>query len=249
MKKLESSWLACRPIAHRGLHDENFPENSLPAFLAAIENNYPIELDVQLSYDDVIVVFHDYNTKRMTGVSRRVSDIKSSELTTFKLEKTDYCIPTFEQVLRVVNGRVPLLIEIKNEGKAGCLEEKLCRRMKRYNGEFAIQSFNPFSIISVKRQCPEFITGQLSKSFRNKLKNYMHFISRPDFIAYRIDDMPSKLIKVAKSRGQVICCWTVASEEEQCKAIKYCSNYIFEHLSPKRKYKMRNLYKKKLDNR
>ena len=238
MKK--TSWLASRPIAHRGLHDEKYPENSIPAFIVAAELNYPIELDVQLSSDGVIVVFHDCNILRMTGVDRKLEDISSSELSSMRLNKTKYCIPTFEQVLQAIDCRVPLLIEIKNERKAGCLEEMLCLRLNNYRGEFAIESFNPSSLCAIKKLCPEFITGQLSKSFEDMmvikkliLKNcWLNFLTKPSFIAYRLNDIPTKVIIRAKSRGLIICCWTVKTEDDRRKAVLYCDNYIFENIRP-----------------
>ncbi|MGI6728300.1 MAG: glycerophosphodiester phosphodiesterase family protein [Anaerovoracaceae bacterium] len=240
MSHLETSWLTCRPIAHRGLHDEKYPENSIPAFKAAIEFNYPIELDVQISADDVIIVFHDFNTYRMTGINRNIKNINSTELSSFILSETEYSIPTFEQVLQIVNGKVPLLIDIKGVGKPGRLEKILCSRLKRYKGEFAIQSFNPFSIWAVKRMCPNFITGQVYKSLNGErlikkllFKNCrLNFLSKPNFIAYRLNDNPTKLIKTAKSKGLIVCCWTIKTKEDQVKALRYCDNYIFEVIRP-----------------
>ena len=232
-------WLAHRPIAHRGLHDEKYPENSIPAFVEAVRYNYPIELDVQLSSDGEIVVFHDYNTFRMTGVAYNIADVNYADLSLLRLNKTEYCIPRLEEVLQVVDKRVPLLIEIKNEGLPGCLEEKLCHCLENYRGEFAIQSFNPFSLRAVKNRCPNFITGQLSKSFEDKmfikktvLRNcWLNFLSRPSFISYRLADITPKIVKKAKSRGFIIC-WTVKTEKNRKKAIKYCDNYIFENIRP-----------------
>lgn len=240
MSNIKESWLATRPIAHRGLHEAGKPENSIPAFKAAVEHGYPIELDVHLCADDVIVVFHDYNIERMTGQNRMVEDVFSNELSSLMLAGTDFSIPTFEQVLEVVDGKVPLLIEIKNEGKAGKLEEILGKRLKNYKGEFAIESFNPFSILAVKKNCPGFIVGQLSKKYNDKsfFKNiiltncWLNTITKPDFIAYKIADMPNKAVEKAKSNGLLICGWTVSKEEDLEKAVRYCDNYIFENIRP-----------------
>ena len=165
MSNLMKTWLATTPIAHRGLHDMNgkIPENSIPAFQAAIEQGYPIELDIQLCADDIIVVFHEYNIERMTGQNKMMKDVYSKELPSLLLANTTYTIPTLDQVLELVAGQVPLLIEIKNEGGAGKLERILCASLKRYQGKFAIQSFNPLYILAVKKYCPNIIIGQLSK--------------------------------------------------------------------------------------
>lgn len=235
----KTSWLAHRPIAHRGLHDERYPENSIPSFIEAVRHNYPIELDVQLSSDGEIVVFHDYNAFRMTGVAYNIAHVSYAELSLLRLKNTEYCIPTLEQVLQVVDRRVPLLIEIKNEGRPGCLEELLCHRLENYRGEFAIQSFNPFALRAIKNIRPNFITGQLSKSFEDKtfikriiLRNcWLNFLSKPDFVSYRLDDITPKIVNKAKSRGLIIC-WTVKTEQDRKKAMKYCDNYIFERIRP-----------------
>jgi len=240
MSNIKKSWLATKPIAHRGLHDINKPENSIPAFKAAVEHGYPIELDVQLCADDVLVVFHDYNIERMTGQNRMMKDVFSSELSSLMLADTDFSIPTLEQVLELVDGKVPLLIEIKNEGKAGKLEEIVCKHLKGYKGEFAIESFNPFSILAVKKKCPDFIVGQLSKKFKDKsffkdviLANcWLNIITKPDFVAYRIEDIPNRVIKKAKSKGLLICGWTINNEKDLRKAVRYCDNYIFENIKP-----------------
>lgn len=240
MKRPEDSWLMNRPIAHRGLHDGSLPENSIPAFLAAADRGYPIELDVRLSSDGFAVVFHDFNTLRMTGTSLNVSDTKAADLTSLKLSGTEYRIPLLTQVLPAVGGRVPLLIEIKNEGNPGKLEEVLCSIVQNYKGEFAIQSFNPFSLTSVKKACPGFKTGLLHMSFQNiciirKLRIYTCLIKlylKLDFMAFNIDSLPSKIAERARSKKMPVLCWTVTDEKDRKKALRYCDNYIFEIIRP-----------------
>ena len=108
------SWVVERCIAHRGLHNNNFPENSLGAFENAIKNSYPIELDVHLIADGTLAVFHDDTLARVCGKDGYVKNLTKSELKNYKLLGTEYCIPTLDEVLNLVNGQVPLLIEIKN---------------------------------------------------------------------------------------------------------------------------------------
>ena len=129
------SWLVNKYIAHRGLHNEEFAENSLSAFKNAVEKDYAIELDVQMIGDGTVVVFHDETLKRVTGADGYVRNIASKDnLKKYKLNGTKDCIPTFAQVLRLVDGKVPLLIEIKNTGKVGVLEEAVLNMLKKYKG-------------------------------------------------------------------------------------------------------------------
>jgi len=240
VKRSEGSWLSNRPVAHRGLHDESLPENSIPAFLAAADRGYPIELDVRLSSDGFVVVFHDFNTLRMTGINLNVSDTKAADLTSLRLSATEYRIPLLTQVLSAVGGRVPLLIEIKNEGNPGKLEETICDIMQNYREEFAIQSFNPFSLTSVKKACPGFKTGLLHMSLQNlriikKLRIYSCLIKlylKLDFMAFNIDSLPSKSAERARLKKMPVLCWTVTNEKDRKKALRYCDNYIFETIRP-----------------
>ncbi|HIT62490.1 MAG TPA: glycerophosphodiester phosphodiesterase, partial [Candidatus Caccovivens faecavium] len=146
MEDIFKSWLVETPIAHRGLHDKVSPENSLSAFEKAVENGYAIELDVQLLADDTVVVFHDESLSRMTGNDGYIKFLNKEDLKVLKLGNSKEHIPTFEEVLKLVNGRTPLLIEIKNQFKVGKLEQKVIALLKDYKGEYAVQSFNPFSL-------------------------------------------------------------------------------------------------------
>ena len=181
---------------HRGLHSKQFPENSLPAFQLAVDHGFGIELDAQLSSDGEIMVFHDYTLKRMCGINSRISVNKCKTLCSLRLGGTEHTIPTLEQVLTLVDGRVPLLIEIKGEGK----EEALCRRLAEtldmYPGAFAIQSFNPQVLRWFKKYRPRFARGQLVTKLKEvkgrkapRLTAFMlsnmllNVLSRPDFIS------------------------------------------------------------------
>jgi glycerophosphoryl diester phosphodiesterase len=240
MSYLMESWLANIPIAHRGLHDGSKPENSMPAFRAAIKHGYPIELDIQLSADGVITVFHDYNLKRMTGRDRLMKDVSSDELSSLFLAGTKHSIPTLQQVLELVDGSVPLLIDIKSAEISARLENILCLQLKHYNGEFAILSFNPFTILKIKRHCPDFIIGQLSRKITSKSfwkdllfsDARLKSITNPDFLAYNIHDIPNKATDKAKSDGLLLLAWTIKNDIERQKAERYCDNFIFDHIRP-----------------
>ena len=144
MENIFDSWLVCQPIAHRGLHDKEIPENSLPAFENAINNGYAIELDVQMIADGTLVVFHDESLSRVTNNDGYLKFLNKSDLEILTLKGSKEKIPTFEETLKFINGRTPILIEIKNKSKVGDLEKKVIELLKDYKGEYAVESFNPY---------------------------------------------------------------------------------------------------------
>lgn len=237
-------WLRTTPIAHRGLHsgDSAVPENSLAAFQQAIEAGYAIELDVHLSADGEIVVFHDYDLQRMTGVEGKITSLPLAELQKLTLLQSDQRIPSFVDVLALIHGQVPLLIEIKNEEAVGGLEQKVIDVMKDYRGSFAVQAFNPFVMGYFKENAPDIVRGQLSGSFRNEsLAFYKKFllrnlllngISAPHFVAYEYDSMPQWMANRLKAKNLVLLAWTVNSEQRAEQAEKKFDNIIFELFRP-----------------
>ena len=169
----EACFLTKNLIAHRGLHDVNggIIENSIESFKLAIDKKYIIELDVHLTKDEKVVVFHDFNLKRMCGVNKRIEDCTYDELLKYNLLDTKYKIPLFSEVLNLINGKVSLLIETKVE-KSGRLEQIMSGMLDNYNGKFAIQSFNPFSIYWFKKHRKDYVRGILSGDFKhNKTMN------------------------------------------------------------------------------
>ena len=145
-------------IAHRGLHSDLVPENSLTAFRLAVEKCLSIELDVRLTKDCRIVVFHDNDLMRMCGIEGKVFDYTYEQLSAFKLKNSDEKIPLLSEVLKTVDGKVPLLIELKGGALFGELESRLDHMMKKYKGEFAVQSFNPFSVMWFRFHSPKVTT-------------------------------------------------------------------------------------------
>ncbi len=238
----KTSWVLQKPIAHRGLHDLNIPENSLPAFENAVKYGFAIELDIRLTGENSIVVFHDEKLSRMTKHDGYVCNLTSSDLKEIKLLKTDYGIPTFERVLETVNGKVPLLIEIKKSDNSMTLEEKLLDMLKSYSGEYAVEAFNPFSLQYFYKTAPTIMRGQLSSYFhhadidashrdKKRLKKLKYNdVSHPDFIAYKITNLPNKYVK---NTGLPVVAWTIKSELQAQKAAELCDNYIFEGFIPK----------------
>ena len=232
--------------AHRGLWDSLNPENSLAAAALAVKYGYGIELDVQLTSDGHVVVFHDYDLKRMCGVDKRLCNCTLAELKKLRLLDTQHTIPTLNELLCVVDGKVPLLIEIKGEQ----VNEKLCRALAEqldvYGGAFAIQSFNPLYLAWFKNYRPRFARGQLvtsmkiSKCSKQILwKRFMasalltNVFSRPDFISVSLSHMKSisfrLCVSVFRCRGFV---WTVRAEEKYrlCRRLGLFS--IFEKIRP-----------------
>ena len=153
------SWIKETPIAHRGLHTKDIPENSLSAFENALKNNYAIELDVQFTKDKEVVVFHDENLKRMTNDTRNIEDVNYDELKNLRLGNTNEIIPTLEEVLELVDSKVAILIEIKDCKDYIELSEKTYEILKGYEGNYAIQSFNPFILEWYKNNASEVVRG------------------------------------------------------------------------------------------
>ncbi len=237
-----NSWLVKDYIAHRGLHTKELPENSIGAIVNALEAGYPIELDVRQIADGNIVIFHDESLARMTHQDGYTKNLVTNELSSYKLAGTEFTIPTLEEVLQIVDGQVPLLIEIKNEGKVGELESKLWSILKNYNGEFAIQSFNPYTLEWFKNNAPHVWRGQLSSFFKDvNLSFFKKFalkrmllnkkVSCPNFISYDTRFLPNYYVKRYKKIP--LLAWTVNSQSEYMRVVKYCDNIIFENFEPK----------------
>ena len=167
----------CRNYAHRGLHTEDgsVPENSLPAFRAAAEAGYAVEMDVHLTADDRLVVFHDDTLERMCGVQGVIDDFTLAELRALRLGKTDCVIPTFAEALEALGGRVPLLLEVKR----GHDNRRLCaltlEALRTYTGPYCVESFDPTIVAWFRRNAPDILRGQLSQP----PKEYGTALSKP----------------------------------------------------------------------
>ncbi len=235
-------WLTSEPVAHRGLFDnKKTAENTIEAFELAIAGGHPIELDVRLTKDGKLVVFHDVSLLRTTGLDKAVADTSWDEIRPLTLLDTGQAIPTFQSVLETVNGRAPLLIEIKNESLKSGIEAGTAKALDGYGGKFAVQSFNPFSVLWFKRNRPAFRRGQLAGDFRahpemkpwlNFLlrKMYLNFFSRPHFVAYDINAGDFHFFEEMKKRlGVPLILWTADTpgKRELCQRLGV--NYIFEN--------------------
>lgn len=239
------SWIKETPIAHRGVHTKDIPENSLSAFENALKNNYAIELDVQFTKDKEVVVFHDENLKRMTNDTRNIEDVNYDELKNLRLDNTNEIIPTLEEVLELVDSKVAILIEIKDCKDYIELSEKTYEILKGYEGNYAIQSFNPFILEWYKNNASEVVRGQLSGTFTEgseslnsfekfALKNMLlNFKSKPNYIGYDLEGIPKSKLESLRKKGVPIIVWTVKNKEDMEKAYKYSDNITFENFLPK----------------
>ena len=231
-------------IAHRGLHnkEKGIPENSLAAFEYAVKNGFAIENDIHLTADGEVVVFHDSTTGRMCGVNKKISEMTLSEIKELRLLGTDKTIPTLKECLEVVDGRVPLLIEFKRDGKVKELCAAADKILKDYKGQYFIQSFYPQVLCWYKKHNKEVCRGQLSSSFKadpfyKRLAGLLlyNFISRPDFVSYEHTDgafLPRKLVT---KLGAFPVGWTFKSKEEIENGKKYFKTFIFENYIPESK--------------
>ena len=231
-----NSWLINKPIAHRGFHDKKFPENTIPSFENAIQKGYVVELDIQATEDNIIVVFHDQELDRLTGVEGTIQRCNYDFLKPLYVLKTKEHIPTLKEVLEVVNGRTPLLIEIKDYSRKR-IAPLVWEVLKNYKGEVAIQSFNPFELKSFRKIAPHIKRGQISCCFRHGERKFigksllrrMVFnknVSKPDFIVYRVEDLPNRFVD--KYRKLPLLAWTIKSQEQYENTRKLYDNLIFE---------------------
>lgn len=234
----KTEWLRSVPIAHRGLHNGERPENSLAAFAAAVEAGYAIEMDLQLSADGKVLVFHDYNLKRMTGLDRKVNQTSWAEIQTLRLAGSEHGVPLFSELLATVAGKTPLLIEVKNEGAVGPLEQAVIAELANYSGQYAVQSFNPFVVNYFYKHAPQITRGQLSSNFKGEnlaiwkkflLRNLLlNFLSRPAFIAYEFGALPEWFARRVRKKGLLLLTWTVKTPEDYGRARRLFDNIIFE---------------------
>jgi glycerophosphoryl diester phosphodiesterase len=236
-----------RNIAHRGLHteDKRIPENSLAAFSRAAEEGYGMELDVQLSKDGQVVVFHDDTLDRVCGVHARVDEKTWAELQELRLCGTEYGIPLFSEVLQTVRGRGPLIVELKNGRRNRELCEKTYALLAAYRGDVCVESFNPLIVAWFRFHAPDLQRGQLAEQpamyagegigrlggwvLGNTLLN---FAARPGFIAYRIG--PKTVgVRVAEALGALRVGWTSHSPASEIKR----DTVIFEFYRPPVRFK------------
>ena len=232
--------------AHRGLHsrDQSLPENSLAAFGAAADAGYGMELDLTITTDGEIVVFHDDMLTRACGVDKDIRDCTWEELKTYRLFGTDHRIPLFSEMLDLVDGRVPLIVELKSTKRYRELCSVAAALLDVYSGPYCIESFDPRIVRWFAVHRPEVVRGQLAGGLRSyeSTRFYQGLLMsailtniycRPHFVAYRHQDAPHKLgLKAFKGLGGQLVAWTVQSEEDEERCRRWFGTIIFEYYRP-----------------
>jgi glycerophosphoryl diester phosphodiesterase len=223
------------PFAHRGLHGAGRVENSRAAFQAAIAAGHGIELDVQLSRDGEAMVFHDYQLHRLTDEAGDVAARTAAQLAAIRLSGTDETIPTLREVLQLIGGRVPVLIEVKAPDRNVA---RLClavfRALEGYRGPLGVMSFNPevprwFAAHAPKVLRGLVVTEQGKKRLRGGLERAFAFWrSSPHFLACDIRDLPSRFAKRRRKKGVRVFTWTVRSEADRTRAARHADQIIYE---------------------
>lgn len=229
-------WLFKNSISHRGLHNSHFCENSLGAFQNALNHGFAIECDVQFTKDKELVVFHDDNSFRLTNKSFDITATTYDELQTLNLLETNDKIPLLSEVLELIQGKVPLLIEIKNNDFTSELEMQLATLLDSYQGEIAVCSFNYESIKWFGEHRPNILRG-LNFGDIEKLtfKDFVQFLyyfdrSEPNFVSLDYALLESFLVKYCGFFKIPMLCWTIDSQEKKEKALKKVQGIIVEQI-------------------
>ena len=232
--------------AHRGLHSEGVPENSIAAFKKALDNGYGIELDIHLMKDSNLAVIHDASLKRTAGADVNIEDLTAEDLSKYRLEGTDETIPLFKDVLALFNGKAPMIVELKAVNNYAELCKAACAMLEKYSGVYCLESFDPRCIIWLKKNRPELIRGQLAENFivnpKSKIPfvlklamswNLGNFLSRPDFVAYRYADRNHFSVHLCRTLWKLQgVSWTLRTKEDYDIAVKEGWIPIFENFMP-----------------
>ena len=249
MPPLPPAFLAA-PIAHRALHDRaaGRPENSAAAVRAAVAAGYGIEIDIQPSADGVPMVFHDDDLQRLTGRAGRVTGLTAAELSALPLLGGDAGVPTLAEVLALVAGRVPLLIEVKDQDGAmgpdvGPLERAVAAALSGYAGPVALMSFNPHSVAALAEAAPDIPRGITTWEWEPKdaaedgvdaaacarLREIADYDrTGASFISHHHRDLARPRVADLKAAGAAVLCWTIRNPEEEEEARKIAQNITFE---------------------
>jgi len=238
------------PIAHRAFHDvaAGRPENSRAAIKAAINAGYGIEIDLQLSADGQAIVFHDYDLSRLAGRNGAVRALDAAELTEISLLGAPETIPTLQDVLDLVEGRVPLLIEIKDQDGAmgpdvGPLEKATAIALQNYKGPVAVMSFNPHSVAAMAACAPDVPRGITTSAFRPadwpltdetcaRLREIPDFErTGACFISHQVTDLSRPRVRELRAAGVPVLTWTVTSQDQANEVAELCDNITFEQFA------------------
>lgn len=244
-KKTAEFFSAQKYFAHRGLHGDGVPENSLTAFGLACKAGYGIEFDVHITADEKLVIFHDSALSRMCGVGGNVEEKTLAELKSLTLLGTDEKIPTLEETLALIDGRAPLIVEIKGEKITDTRVCELSQKvLSSYRGKWCMESFNPFYVRWWKKHGKNVVRGQLAckmrggKGFLDHAKNFilenllLCVLSRPDFVAYDVNGRKQPSFRAARALGAYPVAWTIRTDEDRKNAEENFEAVIFEQIRP-----------------
>lgn len=240
--------------AHRGLHEKDLsvPENSMAGFKAAVEAGYGIEFDLQLTKDKKVVVHHDRSLKRVCGADVSIGDLTYKELQQYRLQNTEERVPLFSDVLALVDGRTPLIIELKPDDRnAAALARKTVVLLKKFPKlRFCVESFDPRVLIWLRRNCPEIVRGQLAENYLTARQGFKvpaafaltnllaNFLTVPNFVAYRYADRAQLSLRLCRRLwGVQEVAWTLQTPQEILDAEHDGCIVIFEHCIPPEKRK------------
>lgn len=235
------AWLKNTPVAHRGLHDSTRDENSLGAFANAISHGYAVELDVRLTKDGVPVVIHDSKLSRTFGIDDLVSKTLLTDLKKLKLPKSGEEIPTLSEAVAFIDGRVPILIDMKNFGRPGKFEMKVLSVLEGYQGEYALQAFNPFVCRWLRKHNEDLVVGLLLddipylrfRGFRNFKDNLFSAIASPGFIGYNYNTVTDEVAQAYRANGVTVLGYGLLQEALNDSAYRqYVDNIIFDISHP-----------------
>lgn len=243
------SWLTARPIAHRGLHDiaGGVVENTASAVQAAIDGNYGIEVDLQLTGDNEAIVFHDETLGRLTRSKGRVVEQTTPALQAVEFEHGADRMQTLAELLEQVAGKVTLVLEIKSLwNNVGALERRVAEVVSGYSGPLAVMSFDPRSVAAMRELRPDLVRGMVSEHFpateewsrltslqRFRLRHLLPaFRCRPHFINYHVKALPAVAPAIARAIGLPLLTWTVRTPEDRAIAEKWTDAMVFEGFRP-----------------
>jgi glycerophosphoryl diester phosphodiesterase len=236
------SWLVDVPLAHRGLHGDGVPENSLPAFAATAAAGYGVELDVMLSNDGEVVVVHDPTLSRVVGRDLAVHKLRLAELQRLRLVGTDERIPTLTEALRTL-GEAPTMVEVKQPRlRAGLLEATVAEIVAEHPGPLCVAGFNPATLRWFRRHQPDtprvltagpLFDTKLPGPVRRRLASLRDLpVVAPQAVSYELVGLPNPAATRWREDGGVLLTWTVADEEDLARARREADNVIFEHVRP-----------------
>jgi glycerophosphoryl diester phosphodiesterase len=222
-------------IAHRGLHTDLIPENSLLSFQKALEKSYEIEFDLTITKDEKVVVFHDENLFRLCGVNKNIEEVEYSYLKELKLLNSEETIPLFEDLLTLIEGKIVLIIEIKKHNKIGVLENIVTKLLENYKGKYCICSFDKNILTWFKNNNSNLKRGLIFESCPKKFKKYnkilflyKYYKTKPDFISLDYKLLNSSIYEFCEKNSLELITWTIKNKEDYAKIEKKVDGVIFE---------------------